>query len=88
MELLAKPVTRVWLALVVITVVTTWVLTPEVVPAAVATVAIMVLIAGKIAMIMAYFMELRRAPWQWQAAFGVWVLAATGVVLGMYFGAT
>jgi heme/copper-type cytochrome/quinol oxidase subunit 4 len=84
MELLSATVTKVWLALVVVTVITTWVLSEHGVPARFAVVGIMVLAAVKVGLIMWHFMDLRSAPRPAQAAFGAWIVVVVSIVLGFY----
>ena len=83
--LLSKTATKVWLALVVVTVTTTWVLSEHGVPPHLAIPGIMLLAAVKIGLIMWHFMDLREAPRPAQAAFGGWIVLVTAVVLGFYF---
>jgi heme/copper-type cytochrome/quinol oxidase subunit 4 len=77
-------VTKVWLVLVVVTVITTWVLSEQGVPAVFAVVGILLLAAVKVALIMWHFMDLREAPRPAQAAFGAWVVGVPALVLGFY----
>jgi heme/copper-type cytochrome/quinol oxidase subunit 4 len=84
MTLSSSTVTKVWLALVVVTVTTTWVLSENGIPAELAVIAIMLLAAVKVGLIMWHFMDLREAPVAWQAAFGTWIVVVTGIVLGFY----
>lgn len=83
-ELMARPVTRVWLALMVITCVTTWGLTERHVPILIGTIGVLLLAAIKIGLVMAQFMELKHAPLPAQAYFGAWVVVATGLIAGFY----
>lgn len=83
-ELLARPVTRIWLALIVITCVTTWGLTERHVPVVLGTIGVLVLAAVKIGLVMGWFMEVREAPRPWQAYFAAWVVVTTGLIVGFY----
>ena len=83
-ELMARPVTRIWLALMAITCVTTWGLTERHVPLVIGTVAVLVLAAVKSGLVMSHFMELKHAPVPWQAYFAGWVVVTTGLIVGFY----
>lgn len=83
-DLWTKPVTRVWIALMAITCVTTWGLTERHVPLVIGTVGVVVLASVKIGLVMQWFMELRDAPVPWQAYFGAWIVVVTAVILGSY----
>ena len=62
MSVLRERVTWVWLALVVLTVVTTWGLSKDLFSPAVAVVGIFLIAAVKVRYVMLDFMELRDAP--------------------------
>ena len=62
MELLRKPVTIVWAALMLATCASTWLLSKNSVTPEVATVAILLIAAVKVRLVMTHFMEVRRAP--------------------------
>lgn len=49
-----------------------------------ATLAVMIVSAAKVALIMAFFMELKIAPRSWQAAGAIWLGITTMVVAGIY----
>lgn len=74
----------VWLVLVVNTAASTWWFSRDAVAPTVSTLAVMVLAAVKVALVMAYFMDLRIAPLAWRLAGGAWVLGAAGTVIGIY----
>jgi heme/copper-type cytochrome/quinol oxidase subunit 4 len=83
-ELLRKPVTIVWAALMLATVATTWLLSGNSVTPAVATVAIMVIAAVKVRLVMSHFMEVRRAPLALRFVCDGWLLAVTTLILTVY----
>lgn len=83
-ELMARPVSRIWLLLIVITCITTWGLSENFVPAVIATVGIMILAAIKVGLVVSYFMELRFAPIPWQVYFAGWIVVTTALLLGFY----
>jgi hypothetical protein len=83
MELLRKPVTIVWAALMLATWASTWLLsknsvTPE------ATVAILLIAAFKVRLVMRYFMEVRRAPLALRFICDGWLLAVTALIMTVY----
>ena len=82
---MARPATRIWLALMVITCVTTWGLTEKHVPIVIGTVGVLLLAALKVGLITANFMEVKQAPLPWQAFFAGWVVVSTALILGFYF---
>lgn len=84
MELLRRPVTLVWLVLMLATVATTWWLSKDWFSPLVGTVAIFLIAAFKVRLVLLYFMELRHAPLPWRLLFEAWVLVATAAVLGIY----
>jgi heme/copper-type cytochrome/quinol oxidase subunit 4 len=46
---------------------------------------VMVLAAIKVRMIVLHFMELKHAPRGWRAAFEIWAILVTAVILGLWF---
>lgn len=82
-ELLRDPATRVWLLLMAATILTTWVLAKDGLPAQVATVAIVVIAAIKVRLVLLHFMELRHAPLPLRLVFETWTLAVTGAIVAL-----
>jgi heme/copper-type cytochrome/quinol oxidase subunit 4 len=83
-ELLRKPVSIVWAALMLATYATTWLLSKNSVTPEVATVAIMVIAAVKVRLVMGHFMEVRRAPLALRFVCDGWLLAVTALILTVY----
>ena len=84
MELLCKPVSIVWAALMLATCASTWLLSKNSVTPAVATVAIMVIAAVKVRLVMRHFMEVRRAPVALRFVCDGWLLAVTALIVTVY----
>ena len=84
MEVLRKPVSIVWAALMLATCASTWLLSKNSVTPEVATVAIMLIAAVKVRLVMRYFMEVRRAPLTLRFICDGWLLAVTAVILTVY----
>jgi len=84
MELLRKPVSIVWAALMLATIASTWLLSNNSVTPEVATVAIMLIAALKVRFVITHFMEVRRAPLALQFVCDGWLLAVTAVILTVY----
>jgi hypothetical protein len=83
-ELLRKPVSIVWAALMLATYASTWLLSKNSVTPEVATVAIMVIAAVKVRLVMGHFMEVRRAPLALRFVSDGWLLAVTALILTVY----
>jgi hypothetical protein len=83
-ELLRKPVTIVWAALMLATCATTWLLSGNSVTPEVATVAIMLIAALKVRLVIRHFMEVRRAPVALQFVSDGWLLAVTVLIVTVY----
>ena len=84
MELLCKPVSIVWAALMLATCASTWLLSKNSVTPEVATVAIMLVAAVKVRLVMRHFMEVRRAPLALGLVCDGWLLAATALIVTVY----
>ncbi len=84
MELLRKPVTIVWAALMLATFTSTWLLSKNRVAPEVATVAIMLIAAVKVRLVMGHFMEVRRAPLALRFVCDGWLLAVTALIVIVY----
>ena len=84
MELLCKPVSIVWAALMLATCASTWLLSKNSVTPEVATVAIMVVAAVKVRLVIWRFMEVRRAPLALGLVCDGWLLAATALIVTVY----
>ena len=87
MSVLRERVTWVWLALVVLTCVTTWGLSTDVFLPVVAVVGNFVIAAVKVRYVMLDFMELRDAPLPVRFAFEAWPVAVAAIILGFWFAA-
>jgi hypothetical protein len=83
-ELLRKPGTIVWAALVLAACASTWLLSKNSVTPVVATVAIMLIAAVKVRLVMRYFMEVRRAPLALRFICDGWLLAVTALIVTVY----
>ena len=84
MELLRKPVTIVWAALMLATCASTWLLSKNSVTPEVATVAIVLIAAVKVRLKIRYFMEVRLAPLALRLVCDGWLLAVTGLIVTVY----
>ena len=84
MELLCKPVSIVWAALMLATCASTWLLSKNSVTPEVATVAIMLVAAVKVRLVIRYFMEVRRAPMALRLVCDGWLLAVTALIVTVY----
>ena len=84
MDLLRKPVTIVWAALMLATCGSTWLLSKNSVAPEVATVAIMLIAAVKVRLVMSHFMEVRRAPLALRFVCDGWLLTVTGLIVTVY----
>ena len=87
MSVLRERVTWVWLALVVLTCVTTWGLSTDVFLPVVGVVGNFVIAAVKVRYVMLDFMELRDAPIPVRVAFEAWPVAVAEIILGFWFAA-
>jgi hypothetical protein len=83
-ELLRKPVTIVWAALMLATITSTWLLSNNSVTPEVATVAILLIAALKVRFVIWHFMEVRRAPLALRFICDGWLLAVTAGILTVY----
>jgi heme/copper-type cytochrome/quinol oxidase subunit 4 len=83
-ELLRKPVSIVWAALMLATYATTWLLSNNSVTPEVTTVTIMLIAAVKVRLVMRHFMEVRRAPLALRFVCDGWLLAVTALILIVY----
>jgi heme/copper-type cytochrome/quinol oxidase subunit 4 len=86
MELLRKPVTIVWAALMLATCASTWLLSKDSVTPEVATVAIVLIAAVKVRLVIGYFMEVRRAPLAPRFICDGWLFAVTSLIVTVYLG--
>jgi heme/copper-type cytochrome/quinol oxidase subunit 4 len=82
--LLRRPVSIVWIVLMVLTCASTWMLSKDAFSPMVATVGVFLIAAFKVRLVMLHFMELRRAPVALRAVFEAWIVVATAVILGFY----
>jgi heme/copper-type cytochrome/quinol oxidase subunit 4 len=83
-ELLRKPVSIVWAALMLATYASTWLLSGNPVTPEVATVAIMLIAVVKVRLVMRHFMEVRRAPLALRFVCDGWLLAVTALIVTVY----
>jgi hypothetical protein len=83
-ELLRKPVTVVWAALMLATITSTWLLSNNSVTPEVATVPILLIAALKVRFVIWHFMEVRRAPLALRFICDGWLLAVTAGILTVY----
>jgi heme/copper-type cytochrome/quinol oxidase subunit 4 len=83
-ELLRKPVSIVWAALMLATCASTWLLSKNSVTPEVATVAIMLVAAVKVRFVIWHFMEVRRAPRALRLVCNGWLLAVTALIVTVY----
>jgi heme/copper-type cytochrome/quinol oxidase subunit 4 len=84
MTYVRNPAVAVWAVLIVATCASTWWLSKDAFSPMVGTVAIIVVAALKIRFVVLYFMEVRTAPISLRVVTEVWLLAVTGLILGMY----
>ena len=84
MELLRKPVSIVWAALMLATCASTWLLSNNSVTPEVATAAIMLIAAVKVRLVIGYFMEVRWAPLALRFICDGWLLAVTALIVTVY----
>ena len=84
MELVRKPVSIVWAALMLATCASTWLLSKNSITPEVATVAIMLIAAVKVRLVIRYFMEVRLAPLALRLICDTWLLAVTALIMTVY----
>lgn len=75
---------RVWLVLMLATLITTWGLSKDGFSPAIATPAIFLIAAFKVRLVLLHFMELRHAPLLLRLAFEVWLAVVTAAVIALY----
>ncbi|ORW24413.1 cytochrome C oxidase subunit IV family protein [Mycobacterium palustre] len=85
MAVLRERVTKVWLVLIALTVVTTWVLSNDVFSPAAAVAGIFLIAALKVRYVMLDFMELRCAPQSVRAVFEGWIVVVIALIGGFWF---
>jgi hypothetical protein len=83
-ELLRKPVSIVWAALMLATCASTWLLSSNSVTPELATVAIMLVAAVKVRLVIWHFMEVRWAPLALRLVCDGWLLAVTALIVTVY----
>ena len=88
MNLLKRPGSLVWLLLMLATIVTTWVLSKDLVAVRISTVAIVAIAAYKVRLVLLHFMELRHAPTPLRVVFECWVLVVAAAMIGLYLSST
>jgi caa(3)-type oxidase subunit IV len=85
MSVLRERVTWVWLALVVLTCVTTWGLSKDLFSPTIAVVGTFVIAAVKVRYVILDFMELRNAPIPVRVAAEVWPAVVAVMILALWF---
>ncbi len=85
MSTLHQRVTKVWLALVVLTALTTWGLSKDLFSPAAAVIGIFLIAAMKVRFVMLDFMELRHAPVRVRVAFQGWIVVVVALILSFWF---
>jgi hypothetical protein len=85
MSVLRERVTWVWLALVVLTCVTTWGLSKDLFSPAIAVVGIFLIAAVKVRYVILDFMELRNAPIPVRVVAEAWPAVVAAMILGFWF---
>ena len=85
MSVLRERVTWVWIALVVLTCVTTWGLSKDLVSPTVAVVATFLIAAVKVRYVILDFMELRNAPIPVRVVAEAWPAVVAVMILGFWF---
>lgn len=85
MLVLRERVTLVWVALMLATGVTTWVLSKDALSPEVAVVATFGIAALKVRYVMLDFMGLRHAPTPARVVFELWIAAVTVMILAFWF---
>jgi heme/copper-type cytochrome/quinol oxidase subunit 4 len=84
LSIAGRTVVAVWLVLMLGTAVSTWGFARASVSPAVSTIAVVAIAAIKVGLVMAYFMELRRAPLAWRLAGTIWVAATASAIVIVY----
>ena len=84
--LLKRPASRVCLLLMAATVLTTWVLSKDIVAAKIGTVSIVLVAAIKVRLVLLHFMELRDAPQPLRLVFEGWVWIVAVALIALYLG--
>jgi caa(3)-type oxidase subunit IV len=85
MSVFRERVTVVWVALMVLTCVTTWGLSKDLFSPAVAVAGIFLIAAVKVRYVILDFMELRYAPIPVRVAAEAWPVVVTAMILGLWF---
>ncbi|MGV1003753.1 MAG: cytochrome C oxidase subunit IV family protein [Candidatus Nanopelagicales bacterium] len=78
-------ITAVWLALMALTVVTTWGLSKDLFSPAVAVVGTFLIAGLKVRYVMLDFMELRFAPAAGRIFFQSWIVVVIAIIIGFWF---
>jgi heme/copper-type cytochrome/quinol oxidase subunit 4 len=84
-SILRERATRVWLLLVLATLLTYGLAEGHGVSARTATTAALLIAAFKARLVFLDFMELRTAPWPWRLAFEAWAVVSVVAILGGYW---
>ncbi|UXA13916.1 cytochrome C oxidase subunit IV family protein [Mycolicibacterium sp. jd] len=85
MTVLRERASRVWLVLVVLTVLTTWGLSKDLLAPSVAVAGTFLVVAIKVRLVMLDFMELRHAPVRVRIVFESWIVVIVLAILGLWF---
>ncbi|MBJ7337535.1 cytochrome C oxidase subunit IV family protein [Mycolicibacterium sp.] len=84
MSMLRERATRVCLGLMLLTVITTWGLSKNLVSPAVAVTGTFLIVAVKVRYVMLDFMELRDAPLAARTVFEAWIVVVVAMILGFW----
>jgi heme/copper-type cytochrome/quinol oxidase subunit 4 len=85
MSTLHQRVTKVWLALVMLTALTTWGLSKDLFSPATAVTGTFLIAAMKVRFVMVDFMELRQAPLRVRVVFQGWIVVVVALILSFWF---
>jgi heme/copper-type cytochrome/quinol oxidase subunit 4 len=78
------PATRVWLALVAMTLLSWW-LAEHASAARIAATSVILIAAFKVRLVFIYFMEIKWRPKPWRYVYEFWTVVITVVILGGYW---
>jgi hypothetical protein len=84
MRVTSKRVSVVWVALLLATCTSTWILSMDAFTPVLATVGALVIAGVKVRYVILDFMDLRHAPMRVRMAFEAWPLLVTALILGSY----
>lgn len=84
MHLLTRPTSLIWLALMAITIATTWWLSKDAFSPVTATVATFLLASFKVRLVIIHFMEVGHAPLPVRLFFEAWPVGVAALIIGFY----